>query len=92
MPLPGNIVSRGQRGAGPVERRTTRQVESASRGIMVLPSEEMQSVTAGEAMRQSEHKEYALRYPKDGRKIMLLGVKFNFSSGNITDRLKKELR
>jgi len=46
--------------------------------------------TADEAMKQIEHKEYAMKYRKDGKKIMLLGVNFDFNSGSITDWLKEE--
>ena len=46
--------------------------------------------SAEEAMKQIEHKEYAMKYRKDGKKIMLLGVNFDFNSGNITDWIKEE--
>jgi len=45
--------------------------------------------SADEAMKQIEHKEYAMKYRKDGKKIMLLGVNFDFNSGSITDWLKE---
>ena len=46
--------------------------------------------SAEEAMKQIEHKEYAMKYRKDGKKIMLIGVNFDFNSGNITDWIKEE--
>ena len=46
--------------------------------------------TAGEAMKQIENREYALKYRKEGKRIMLLGVNFDFDSGNITDWIKEE--
>ena len=48
--------------------------------------------SAGEAMKQIENKEYALKYRKEGKRIMLLGVNFDFNSGNITDWIKEEYR
>ena len=48
--------------------------------------------SAGEAMKQIEHKEYALKYRKEGKRIMLLGVNFDFNSGNISDWLKEEFQ
>ena len=48
--------------------------------------------TAGEAMKQIENREYALKYRKEGKRIMLLGVNFDFDSGNITDWIKEEYR
>ena len=48
--------------------------------------------TAGEAMKQIENREYALKYRKEGKRIMLLGVNFDFDSGNITDWIKEENR
>ena len=48
--------------------------------------------TADEAMKQIEHKEYALKYRKESKRIMLLGVNFDFNSGNITDWIKEEYR
>ena len=46
--------------------------------------------TADEAMKQIEHKEYAMKYRKTGKKIMLLGVNFDFQKGSITDWLREE--
>lgn len=46
--------------------------------------------TTDKAMKQIEHKEYVLKYRKDGKKIMLHGVNFDFVKGNITDGLKEE--
>ena len=46
--------------------------------------------SAGKAMEQIENKEYALKYRKEGKRIMLLGVNFDFNSGNITDWIKEE--
>jgi hypothetical protein len=48
--------------------------------------------TADEAMKQIEHKEYALKYSKESKRIMLIGVNFDFNSGNITGWLKEEYR
>lgn len=42
--------------------------------------------TADDAMKQFEHKEYALKYSKNGRKIMLPGVNFDFSPGRAKGR------
>ena len=46
--------------------------------------------SAEKAMEQIENKEYALKYRKEGKRIMLLGVNFDFNSGNITDWIKEE--
>ncbi|MBR6060317.1 MAG: AAA family ATPase [Victivallales bacterium] len=46
--------------------------------------------TADEAMQQIENKDYALKYYKEGKRIMLLGVNFDFNAGNVTDWLKEE--
>ena len=46
--------------------------------------------TADEAMKQIENKEYALKYRKESKRIMLLGVNFDFNSGNITNWIKEE--
>ena len=46
--------------------------------------------SADQAMRQIENKDYAMKYRKDGKKIMLLGVNFDFEAGNITDWIKEE--
>ena len=48
--------------------------------------------TADEALTQIGNKDYALKYRKDGKRIMLIGVNFDFNSGNITDWLKEEYR
>ena len=48
--------------------------------------------SAGKAMAQIENKEYALKYRKEGKRIMLLGVNFDFNSGNITGWIKEEYR
>ena len=48
--------------------------------------------TADEALTQIENKDYALKYRKDGKRIMLIGVNFDFNTGNITDWLKEEYR
>ena len=45
---------------------------------------------ADEAMQQIEHKDYAMKYRKTGKKIMLLGVNFDFHAGNITGWIKEE--
>ena len=46
--------------------------------------------TAGDAMKQIENKDYAQKYRKEGHRIMLVGVNFDFNTGNITDWLKEE--
>ena len=46
--------------------------------------------SADKAMEQIENKEYALKYRKEGKRIMLLGVNFDFNSGNISDWIKEE--
>ena len=48
--------------------------------------------SAGKAMEQIENKEYAMKYRKEGKRIMLLGVNFDFNTGNITDWIKEEYR
>ena len=48
--------------------------------------------SADKAMEQIENKEYALKYRKEGKRIMLLGVNFDFNSGNISDWIKEEYR
>ena len=47
---------------------------------------------AEKALTQIENKNYALKYRKDGKRIMLVGVNFDFNSGNVTDWLKEEYR
>ena len=46
--------------------------------------------SADQAMRQIENKDYAVKYRKEGKRIMLLGVNFDSDSGNITDWIKEE--
>ena len=46
--------------------------------------------TADDAMQQIENKDYALKYRKEGHRIMLVGVNFDFNSGNISNWLKEE--
>ena len=48
--------------------------------------------SAGEAMEQIENREYALKYRKAGKRIMLLGVNFDFEKGNIAGWIKEEYR
>ena len=48
--------------------------------------------TAEKALTQIENKNYALKYRKDGKRIMLVGVNFDFNNGNITDWIKEEYR
>ncbi len=48
--------------------------------------------TADDAMKQIENKDYALKYHKEDKRIMLIGVNFDFTTGNITDWLKEEYR
>ena len=46
--------------------------------------------SADEAMKQIQNKEYAVKYRKEGKRIMLLGVNFDFNAGNIADWIKEE--
>jgi hypothetical protein len=46
--------------------------------------------SAEDAMKQIENKGYAQKYLKDGKRIMLIGVNFDFNKGKITDWLKEE--
>ena len=46
--------------------------------------------SADNAMQQIENKDYAMKYRKEGKKIMLLGVNFDSEAGNITDWIKEE--
>ena len=46
--------------------------------------------TADQAMKQIENKDYAMKYRKEGKKIMLLGVNFDSEAGNITNWIKEE--
>jgi len=39
--------------------------------------------TADDALQQIENKDYALKYRKEGHRIMLVGVNFDFNAGNI---------
>ena len=48
--------------------------------------------SAGQAMKQIENKDYAVKYRKEGKRIMLIGVNFDFSAGNVTDWIKEEYR
>ena len=48
--------------------------------------------TADDAMKQIENKEYAMKYRKEGKRIMLLGVNFDSNSGNISEWIKEEYR
>ena len=48
--------------------------------------------SADDAMLQIENKDYAAKYRKDGKRIMLIGINFDFSSGNIADWITEELR
>ena len=48
--------------------------------------------SADEAIQQIENKDYAAKYRKDGKKIMLIGVNFDFGKGNISDWIKEEYR
>ena len=41
-------------------------------------------------MQQIENKDYAAKYRKDGKRIMLIGVNFDFNGGNISDWIKEE--
>ena len=45
-----------------------------------------------EAMQQIENKDYAAKYRKDGKRIMLIGINFDFNAGNVTGWLKEEYR
>ena len=46
--------------------------------------------TAEDAIKQIENKDYALTFRKEGHRIMLIGVNFDFNTGNITNCLKEE--
>ena len=46
--------------------------------------------SADQAMRQIENRDYAVKYRKEGKRIMLLGVNFDFEAGNISDWIKEE--
>ena len=46
--------------------------------------------SADKAMQQIENKDYAMKYRRDGKRIMLLGVNFDSEAGNITDWIKEE--
>ena len=48
--------------------------------------------TADEAMQQIENKDYALKFHKEGHRIMLIGANFDFNAGNISNWLKEEYR
>ena len=48
--------------------------------------------SADKAMQQIENKDYAMKYRRDGKRIMLLGVNFDSEAGNITDWIKEEYR
>ena len=48
--------------------------------------------SADQAMRQIENKDYAVKFRKEGKRIMLLGVNFDSDAGNITDWIKEEYR
>ena len=48
--------------------------------------------TAKQALKQIENKEYALKYRKDGKRIMLIGANFSFRKGCLTDWIKEEYR
>ena len=50
------------------------------------------SKSADQAMRQIENKDYAVKFRKEGKRIMLLGVNFDSEAGNITDWIKEEYR
>ena len=46
--------------------------------------------SADTAMKQIENKDYAMKYRKEGKRIMLLGVNFDFEAGNISGWIKEE--
>ena len=48
--------------------------------------------SADKAMRQIENKEYAQKYRRKGKRVMLIGINLDFNAGNITDWLKEEDR
>ena len=48
--------------------------------------------SAGQAMKQIENKNYAMKYRKTGKRLMLIGVNFDFNAGNISDWIKEEYR
>ncbi len=48
--------------------------------------------SAEDALEQIHNKEYALKYQRDGKHIMLLGVNFDSQSGQITNWLKEQIQ
>lgn len=46
--------------------------------------------TAEEAMAQIQNKEYAVKFQHCGKRIVLIGVNFDFAKGQITDWIKEE--
>ena len=42
--------------------------------------------------KRNQDLDYAMKYRKDGKKIMLIGVNFDFVKGNISDWIKEEYR
>ena len=48
--------------------------------------------TAEEVLTQIENKNYALKYRKNGKRIMMVGGDLDSNRGNITDWLKEEYR
>ena len=47
--------------------------------------------TAEDALKQIKNKEYALKYKRENKRIMLIGVNFDFDKGQISDWLTEEL-
>ena len=48
--------------------------------------------SAQQALKQIENKDYAMKFRKTGKKIMLIGVNFDFDAGNISDWIKEEVK
>ena len=46
--------------------------------------------SADQALRQIENRDYAMKYRKDGKRIMLIGVNFDSDAGNIADWITEE--
>ena len=48
--------------------------------------------SAEEAMKQIKDKDYAQKFQRDGKRIMLIGVNFNSESGQIENWISEELK
>lgn len=62
-------------------------------GIAALPSSKFfQFFSFPVLKKRNQDLDYAMKYRKDGKKIMLIGVNFDFVKGNISDWIKEEYR